>query len=101
MNAERKTGALIVLVAVVLAVAALVCSDGWRTAYPLWLINFVYQYGDYSGEAVRVVVLTKYVVALLVLVAGYGIARFFALIPPIFIRRPNRDFPSTPVDKNS
>lgn len=90
MNQNQKTGALIFLIAATLIVVALVLSEGWgRPGVSLYL-DFLFLYGgggvfDRYYEVGRLP--TRYVLALLVAVAGYGAIRFFSLIPPIFRRR--------------
>jgi hypothetical protein len=90
LSEEQRVGALIFLVAAVLMAAALVCSNGWGTRVDLYLfeVNWRSDDGfidpDIFGSQIRFTVWTKYILGLLVLLAGYGIARFFSLIPPVF-----------------
>jgi hypothetical protein len=88
LNKDQIDGSRIVLAAFILGAMALVCSNGWGSAQgPLWLYQDDFQYGDYFQDSIRVTILTKYVIAVLLAVAGYGTGRFFALIPPLFMRK--------------
>lgn len=92
LRGDKKAGAQIMLVGAVLIAIALVCSHGWGTPVELWLYSFLWEY-DYDSDlgfkpsSEWIVIRTKYVLGLLVAVVGYGVARFFSLIPPVFVRR--------------
>jgi hypothetical protein len=90
MSNDRKVGALILVVAVTLIAVTLVLSEGWgRPGVSLYL-SYLFLYGgggpldDYYGAG-RIP--SRYVLVPLVMVAGYGVIRFFSLIPPIFRRQ--------------
>ena len=83
MNEEQKTGALIFTVAFTLMAVTLVLSQGWGNPRVDLFLHF--QYGDGAMEEVSIY--TRYVLAPLVIVAGYGAVRYFSLVPPIFRRQ--------------
>jgi hypothetical protein len=92
LRGEKKTGARIILGGVVLIAIALVCSNGWGAPVDLWLYSFLWEYEFDPDLGMKpssdwIVIRTKYVLGVLVAVVGYGVARFFSLIPPIFARR--------------
>src|SRR6266850_433779 len=91
MNEDQRAGTLVILVSVVLIAVALICSHGWGTTVELFLFEFTL---DFNSDGFRdpdnifhVVVWTKYVLAVLIVGAGYGIARYLSLIAPIFRRK--------------
>lgn len=85
MNEDQKAGALIFTVALTLIAVTLVLSQGWGNPRAELYLNF--QYGDSS----LVFVYSRYVLAPLVFVAGYGAIRYFSLVPPILRRQPKRN----------
>ncbi|NDB70325.1 MAG: hypothetical protein EB015_20435 [Methylocystaceae bacterium] len=81
MNQNQKTGALIIIVSVVLMVITLVLSRGWGfPGIPLYLLL----YEDKESLLNSWLIDTSYVLAVLIAIAGYGVARYLSLIPPIF-----------------
>ena len=88
LNEDQRVGMLIVLIAVVLIGVLLVCSHGWGLPTELWLFRYVWEFepgpGGWQDAPLLIVVRTKYFLGVLLLVAGYGLARFLSIIPPIF-----------------
>ena len=81
MIQNQKTGALIVIVAVVLMVITLVLSQGWGIPGSTL---FLLIYDDKENFMNSWLIKTSTVLAFLIAIAGYGIARYLSLIPPIF-----------------
>ena len=87
MNEDQKTGTLIIIVAVALVAVVLVLSKGWGVpGFSLYLHQFECEYNPDPTKSCLVIE-TSYVLAVLILAAGYGVARFFSVIPPIFRKR--------------
>ena len=86
MSPDRKTGTLIIVVAVALTAVTLVLTKGWGIpGVSLYLLEFSYE-NDYGSNEYALVE-TRYVLTILILIAGYGVARYLSVIPPIFRRR--------------
>ncbi len=90
MNEDQKTGAIILAVAVTLIAVTLILSWGWGSDLPgaslyltYWSWPGEHSYDPWQSQYVE----TRYVLAPLVIVVGYGAIRYFSLIPPIFRRR--------------
>ena len=88
MNDEQRTGTLIVAVAVTLIIMTLVLSQGWGAPPGVGLFINV-QYGDTWLDSFTIY--SRWILAPLVAVAGYGVVRYFSLIPPIFRRQGKAD----------
>ncbi len=84
MNEDQKVGALVFAVALTLIAVTLVLSEGWGHSNVSLFLHF--QYGESYSDAITVY--SRYVLAPLVIVAGYGAIRYFSLLPPIFRRQP-------------
>jgi len=84
MNEDQKVGALVVAVAFTLIAVTLVLSQGW--GHPSVSLFLHFQYGESYSDAITVD--SRYVLAPLIIVAGYGVIRYFSLIPPVFRRQP-------------
>jgi hypothetical protein len=92
MNEDQKVGTLIIVVAATLIAIALVLSKAWGApGVSLYLFEFSFEFDD-SVE--HVVVYTRYVLAVFLLIAGYGVARYLSLFPPLFRR-------SKPIEANT
>jgi hypothetical protein len=83
MNEDQKAGALILVVVITFIAVTLVLSQGW--SHPEASLYLKYQYGDSFMDVL--IIPTRYVLAPLVIVAGYGAIRYFSLIPPLFRRQ--------------
>ena len=84
MNPDQKAGTLIVLIAATLIAMTLVLSDGWGIPnFNLQLVRFEYKSDEGYGND-YFIVYTRYVLAALIAVVGYGFARYFGLIAAIF-----------------
>ena len=87
MSQDQKMGTLIIIIAVSLVAIVLVLSKGWGVpGFTLYLHQFECEYSPDPTESCLVIE-TRYVLAVLIFVAGYGLARFFSVIPPIFRKR--------------
>ena len=83
MNPDQKAGTLIVVTAATLIALTLVLSVGWGNPnFDLQLAHFEYKSDE--GGTDYFIVYTRYVLAALIAVVGYGIARYFGVIPIIY-----------------
>lgn len=83
MKEDQKAGALIVAVAITFIAVTIVLSEGWTRSDVRPYI--VFQYGETFLDSI--VLETRFLLAPLVIVVGYGVIRYFSLIPPLFRRR--------------
>ena len=89
---DQRDGASILLISATMVLVFLVISDGWAMeGIPLvwfdsssvsWLIEL--RYDAWQRTLIYWISQTRYVIALLLFISCYGVARYMSLLPPVF-----------------